>query len=172
MNKYRDLNLYSELHISKPRYGASGRTHTDKVYDVIQKFKPNSILDFGCGKGTLKRELELKGVVVDNYDPAIPEWSTIPQSSYEMVVTTDVLEHLYPDEISLVFEEIYKLSPSVVYNIICTRIAKQILPDGSNAHKTVEDKDWWDNKIKLFFSEYEVSTYNRGSLTYSLAIKK
>ena len=32
-------------------------------------------------------------------------------------------------------------------HVISTRPASKILPDGTNAHKTIKNQNWWQNKI-------------------------
>ena len=39
------------------------------------------------------------------------------------------------------------LCPKHMYHVICHRLAYATLPDGSNAHKTVQPPDWWYDKI-------------------------
>ena len=39
------------------------------------------------------------------------------------------------------------LSPKYMIHIISTRPAKKVLPDGTNAHKTIKNKNWWKEKI-------------------------
>ena len=51
----------------------------------------------------------LTGFDVRNYDPCIPEYAT-PPSPAELVVCTDVLEHIEPDKLDAVLNDIIRLS--------------------------------------------------------------
>lgn len=159
--KTRDLHLYKQLHIKDGHYGSTPAHHFDKISNFIHERRPRSILDFGCGKGTLQTLITQKHpeVVVHSYDPAITDRETIPMTQYDMVITTDVLEHLYEDEIPGIFLEMLSLDPASMYHIICHRLAHAILPDGTNAHKTVQTPQWWADKIRTIIGDKFSLTY-------------
>ena len=150
IKKYKDIELYKKLHIQNSNYGDTGPKYLERIVTHIQKYKPDSILDFGCGKGGLAKELLKFGLNVDQYDPAIAGKENIPQKHYAMIITTDVLEHLYEDEIQTICNDFLSLSPSTMFHAICTRPASNLLPDGSNAHKTVKPIEWWEDKLKNY----------------------
>ena len=163
--KTRDLELYKQLHVQDSHYGSTPAGHFDRISNFITTQNPKSILDFGCGKGTMGNLLKKSypNMLVHSYDPAIKEYESIPNSRYDMVITTDVLEHLYEDEIAGIFEEILKLDPSSMYHVICHRLAYAKLPDGSNAHKTVQSPEWWADRLKQILGDRFAVTYtNQG----------
>ena len=164
--KTRDLFLYKELHEQDLGYGASTAHHFDKIKKFISEQNPKSILDFGCGKGSLENLIskEFNGILIHGYDPAIDSKSKIELPEYEMLLSTDVLEHLYEDEIAPIFEEMISLNPKSMYHLICHRAAYQILPDGTNAHKTIETPEWWFEKITSIVESrgYIVEYENQG----------
>jgi hypothetical protein len=86
------------------------------------------------------------------YDPAIPELSNIPIEQADMVINTDVLEHIPEVDIDEVLTHIRSFSPNVFFNI-STRLAREILPDGTNAHCTVWDAETWLARIRRFFPD-------------------
>ena len=61
----------------------------------------------------------------------------------EMVVCTDVLEHVEPDKLDAVMDHIFRLTGKLAYFVISTRFANAVLPDGRNAHLSIHDADWW-----------------------------
>lgn len=150
MAKYKDIELYKELHINNSEYGNTGSRYTQRILNHILEYKPSSILDFGCGKGELAKELYQLGFNVDEYDPAIEGKEQIPNAHYDMLITTDVLEHLYEKEISTICEQFLSINPKTMFHVICTRLAGNLLPDGSNAHKTVKPIEWWNDKLKKY----------------------
>lgn len=150
MTKYKDIELYKKLHSHNFNYGDTGSRYVKKIVSHIEQYKPDSVLDFGCGKGKLATELSKLGLRVDEYDPAIEGKEQIPLKQYDMIITTDVLEHLYEDEIETVCKDFLSLSPLTMFHAICCRRAGNLLPDGSNAHKTVKPIEWWDNKLKSY----------------------
>lgn len=43
-----------------------------------------------------------------------------------------------------------------MYHWISTRLAGQLLADGTNAHKSVNSDHWWDTMFKNTFMDYSV----------------
>jgi hypothetical protein len=105
------------------------------------------VLDYGCGKGTL----DLPGI--RRYDPAVPEYSKLPDPAH-LVVCTDVMEHIEPEYVGNTILHIYSLTKRVAYFQIATRKDKsKNLPDGTNPHKTIRKAGWWLNTIKDVLGE-------------------
>lgn len=102
------------------------------------------ILDYGCGKSTLQQQLPFK---IQQYDPAVPKYSTLPDPA-DIVVCTDVLEHIEPDNLGNVLLHIHSLAKKAAFLVIATRPAKKILEDGRNAHLIVKDMVWWLGALK------------------------
>ena len=150
MTKYKDIELYKQLHSNSSHYGDTGSRYVKRIVAHIEQHKPDYVLDFGCGKGRLAEKLSKLGLRVDEYDPAIAGKEQIPQTHYDMIISTDVLEHLYEDEIQTICNDFLALSPITMFHVICCRPASNLLPDGSNAHKTVKPIEWWDGKLKSY----------------------
>src|SRR5687768_12774179 len=76
-------------------WGASGYSHAATVADYAEKLGAKTILDFGCGRATLKPTLLKinKLLNISEYDPGIPELDVLPQS-VDLLVANDVLEHI------------------------------------------------------------------------------
>lgn len=165
MIQYKDLHLYKELHQHNNKYGNTGHIYAVFIKKYLQKYSNiATILDFGCGKGTLKQELKLD---IDEYDPAIPGKETIPKNTYDLIITTDVLEHLYITEIPTICEEFLLLRPKRMLHFINTAEAKQILPDGTNAHKTIKNGTWWKNML-LQCTKYQIDIIYQSQYTVAL----
>ena len=86
----------AELHTKNPNWGTSGYAHYEQVKAYLKASDMTSVLDVGCGKGTLITALEMDGYKVQGYDPAVPKFSAPPKPA-DLVVCTDVLEHVEPD---------------------------------------------------------------------------
>jgi len=145
--QYKDLELYKQLHKERS-YGDTGVDYIEDVLGFIVQTKAETVLDFGSGTGSLAKNLRQKNILVDEFDPCYPGKEKIPKQKYDLVITTDVLEHIYEDEIGNLFEEMLSLQPKFMYHAISTRTATILLPDNSNCHKTVKNAEWWLNKIK------------------------
>ena len=146
-DEYRKLN--EQLHADRPDYGTSGHKWASKVFDLLEG-DDETILDYGCGKGTLKTIL---GDVVYEYDPAIPGKDADPEPR-DVLVCTDVLEHIEPDLIDKVISHIYSKTKRLAFLVIATRPAKKFLADGRNAHLIIENKDWWLERLSKYFSGF------------------
>lgn len=104
----------------------------------------SSILDYGCGAGTLGTALKAQAWPFDfrEYDPAVPGKDAMPRPA-DLVVCTDVLEHIERDRLDTVLGHIRALSMQGTFLVISTVPAHKSLPDGRNAHLIVESPDWW-----------------------------
>ncbi len=146
--QYRKLN--EELHQSKLSYGVGGHHHADKVKEISKKYGCKTILDYGCGKATLSKALRWSRLDVENYDPAIPEYMEEPDPS-DMIVCTDVLEHIEPECLDEVLYHLYSLAKKVIYVSIATRLSKKTLSDGRNAHLITWNADQWLFALHKYF---------------------
>lgn len=154
--EYRALN--EELH-SRTTYGSFGSKWTDVVAGIVQDFELDSILDYGCGKGTLKVELENLGHRnVAEFDPAIPG-KTSPPSPADLVVCTDVLEHIEPELLENVVADLKEKSLSHLFLVVATRPAKKTLADGRNAHLIIQDIDAWMPTLSKGWAVLEVKDF-------------
>lgn len=115
--------------------------------EYIAEKNPSSILDFGCGKGNLVNTLKEKypNKVIFGFDPANPEYDK-PLHNVEMIVSTDVLEHIEPHFLADTLLEI-KANSKYMFHLISCAPAKLILPDGRNAHLIQESPVWWKEQF-------------------------
>lgn len=143
--EYKKLNW--QLHQDNPMYGMGGAKHTDTVLKLSKQLNTTSILDFGCGKGMLAKSLPFP---IWEYDPAIPEKSALPKPA-DIVVCTDVLEHIEPDKLSIVLDDLKRCTKQVAYFVISTRKAVKTYANGLNTHSIVQGKDWWEKKLSKYF---------------------
>jgi 2-polyprenyl-3-methyl-5-hydroxy-6-metoxy-1,4-benzoquinol methylase len=141
---YREQNR--ELH-NNPNYGTSSAKWVNEVRGIAQTYAAQSILDYGCGKGLLKQSLPN----IAEYDPAI-EGKDEPPAPADLVVCTDVLEHIEPELLDAVLDDLKRLTKRVGFFTIATRPAKKVLSDGRNAHLIQESHKWWLPKLTERFT--------------------
>jgi hypothetical protein len=146
------LALLRELHARPRGFGQSGRKHAAEIIAVASATNIRTILDYGCGAGTLKEALHLQGApfLVREYDPAISGRDQ-PPAIADLCVCTDVLEHVEPDRLSNVLTHIRSVSSAAAFLVIATTLAHKHLPDGRNAHLIVESADWWTERVTRAF---------------------
>lgn len=118
--------------------------------DFISKTNPSSIVDFGCGKGRLVEKLKecYPQKIISGYDPGNTAYDvSLDNKFYDLLISTDVLEHVEPEYIDQTLEYL-KSKSQYIYHLIALSPAKLILPDGRNAHLIQESKEWWRDKFK------------------------
>ena len=141
---YQEMN--KTLHDSNDTYGTSSGKWADTVKALITKYNCKSVLDYGCGKGQLKVAL---GSIVQEYDPGIEGKES--KQPCDLVVSTDVLEHIEPALIENVLDDIAAMTLKAAFLVIDTRRARKTLSDGRNAHLIVKSEYWWfDLLIRRF----------------------
>jgi hypothetical protein len=134
----------ARLHAGQ-RWGADGAKHLAPVLAYADALQADTVLDYGCGEGKLS---EAAAAVrrIQNYDPGIPGREGMPKP-VDLVVCTDVLEHVEPGKLDAVLDHIRRLAAKGAYLVIATRPAKAMLPDGRNAHLIVQPAEWWLDKL-------------------------
>ena len=142
------LELYRQ---KKPHWGPGGANrHSIIINGLIQNNGYGSVLDYGCGNGALLDQIECSNKT--GYDPGIPRFSKTPELPFDLVVSTDVLEHIEPDRLDAVLAHIAQLTRKKAYLVIHCGPAQAVLPDGRNAHLIQEPPDWWVYKLDEYFS--------------------
>ena len=136
------------LHESGEKYGQRGVRHLNKVVQLKRQYECETILDYGCGSGTLGNKLD----GVQNYDPGVPEFDIVPEPA-DLVVCTDVLEHIEPDLLDNVLKHLHILTNKCAFFSIATRYdSSKLLPDGTNPHKIVQPVAWWAKILTDYFT--------------------
>jgi hypothetical protein len=143
---YRRLN--AQLHASNLAYGVGGGKHADTVKKLAESLKTTSVLDYGAGKGYLAKALPFP---IWEYDPAIPEKSQPPRAA-DLVVCTDVLDHIETDTLQHVLGDLQRVTKKVGYFVIHTGPAGKTLPDGRNTHLIQRGEAWWRKNLSRYFS--------------------
>jgi 2-polyprenyl-3-methyl-5-hydroxy-6-metoxy-1,4-benzoquinol methylase len=117
--------------------------------DIINQYNPQSILDFGCGVGSLVHTLKTKYPQknIQGYDPGnINFVDQFENQTFDLIISTDVLEHIEP-EFLIDTLKFLKSKSNRFYHLIALAPSSVILPDGRNAHLILESTDWWRKKF-------------------------
>lgn len=114
---FKSPECYQDLSTQKERYNLHENDENDEGYQAyFQRFldftlplvsKPKTALDFGCGRTSLLATLlEKEGMNCAYYDPIYHPSTSNDSKKYELIVSTEVFEHLHqPRE---VFESLLK----------------------------------------------------------------
>ena len=156
-DEYRKLQ--EELHRNQD-YGEASVIYAPLVADVMEQVGATELLDYGAGKGRLGQALRRhfqKLLTVHHYDPAVPEWSASP-APCGFVACIDVLEHIEPQVLDNVLDDLRRVTLRFGMFTVCTLPAAKVLPDGRNAHLIQQPARWWLPRIQ---ERFELVTFNR-----------
>ena len=142
--------------------GISLRKHIDPIAKLVAESGAKTVLDYGSGKATLydaypgesldsrlRSHAAWPGVKVVCYDPGYEPFSEPVDDRCDGVISTDVLEHIPAQDIGWVLDEIFQSAKSFVYVVAACYPARKTLPDGRNAHVTLEPPEWWQGQLEL-----------------------
>lgn len=127
--------------------------HIPEIGRLCKLLGCTDALDYGCGKAWFWN-LEHWKAILDNdlrsiklYDPAIPEYEEIPEGRYDMVICTDVLEHIHPEQTNDFLKTLFLYSRRALFLNVSTKPAKKKFKDGTNLHINLRSRQEWDKKI-------------------------
>lgn len=131
------------IHQEQPAYGSRGFYWAYLTAGIAQLEQCKTILDYGCGKGTIGNSFREAGLnIVSDYDPAVPGKDK-PASPADLVVAVDVMEHIEPDCLTGVLFDLARVTRKILFVAISTIPSKRTMSDGRNTHLIVESADWW-----------------------------
>jgi len=155
------------LHEINPAYGQASVGYAALVDDFIRRLNTPSLLDYGAGKGRLAQHLK-EPVRVTEYDPAIPAKAGDPGGPFRFVVCIDVLEHVEPECLDAVLDDLQLKTRKHLFCTIHTGAAVKVLSDGRNAHLTQQLASWWLPKLldRFEIEQLQVTPHGFWTLLY------
>jgi hypothetical protein len=141
------LKLQQELH-ENPNYGIMSIKFAPVVKQIIEQFQITSISDYGAGKKNLLKALKSQynvNLPYFPYDPAFPEYG--PPQPADLVCCIDVLEHIEPEFLQNVLDDLKAITTNYGFFSIHTGPAVKLLADGRNAHLIQQPSSWWLPKL-------------------------
>ena len=148
-----------ELH-QNPNYGMASVEYAPLVAEVLEALGCDELLDYGAGKGRLAASLPQyisRDLRIYPYDPAIPQWSGTP-TPCGFVACIDVLEHIEPDLIDNVLDDLQRVTLENGLFTVHTGPAMKVLRDGRNAHLIQQGPSWW---LPKFLERFELIAFQR-----------
>lgn len=165
--QYRHLHVHGEERLNLPPEktynGRSLPRHAGRIKELIDAHQARTLLDYGSGKGHQYLPVEVRtgdgrvfrsipdfwGVAVTCYDPAYEPFSQLPSGQFDGVISTDVLEHCPEQDIPWILDEMFSFARKFVFANVACYPAMKHLPNGENAHCTVRDAAWWDQRLRV-----------------------
>jgi hypothetical protein len=160
------IKEYETIHASTS-WGGTSVKNLRFIKPLVDICKPQSIIDYGCGKSPLLDSLDLSSSVEKmRYDPAIPEHSKVAAKKNDLLMNFDVLEHIEEADIDDVLKHMASLSKKAIV-VIDIKPAELTLSDGRNAHITLKPREWWEAKLTPHFGKlYSVKTKRSGRVGF------
>ena len=170
---YYDLiDSYKKLHEQEGKFkGISLIPLVPTLIQITKENKCKTLLDYGCGKAIPYdkercKEVDLRNPIqelcdiesFDLYDPAYEKYATLPDKKYDIVVCTDVLEHIAEQDLDYVLTQILSRSNKIVFLNICCKPALKHFKEGKfkgkNVHISLFEPDWWNRKIGNIWNKF------------------
>ncbi|HIC80560.1 MAG TPA: hypothetical protein EYH07_13560 [Kiloniellaceae bacterium] len=169
--RYRDMvEMYKTMHEQgspdvgrPPEKTFSGKSlieHVGPIANLIKLTGATTLLDYGSGKALyyepypgeaadsrFKSQKEWGDTKVTCYDPGYEPYAGPIEQSYDGVICTDVLEHITEEDIPWVLDKLFQHARHFVYAVAACYPAKKFLPDGQNAHCTIQPPEWWREQL-------------------------
>ena len=170
---YDLLDSYKKLHKEEGKFrGISLVPLVPTLINVIKENNSKTLLDYGCGKAIPYSKKECKSIGLkkpvqelcnldsfDLYDPAYPKYNKLYKKKYDIVVCTDVMEHIAEQDIDYVLKDILSHSKKTVFlNISCQPALKHFKEGkfkGQNVHVSVFHGTWWSDKVKNIWNNFQ-----------------
>jgi 2-polyprenyl-3-methyl-5-hydroxy-6-metoxy-1,4-benzoquinol methylase len=153
---YKDQlqTVHSERAIGR-KWGTTGaRNFGDYICKFLEhrRGQISTVLDFGAGQGSLGKYVQETAFQIDvkwtNYDPGVPGIDVAPQGKFDLIVSSDVLEHVEPEEVDNVIQWLSDHATKAQFHHIACDPCGLTLPDGRNAHLITENVEWWLKKFE------------------------
>ena len=157
-----DRKVLLDTRLTSPAWGGSGKSHLGEVLRYAIKLDAQTILDYGCGTGSLKEALSgSRFKDVREYDPGVAGKEAMPEPA-DLVVATDVLEHIEPELLKNVLSHLKALSKKGMFLVIASNAARLTLSDGRNAHLIQKPLPFWIKQFRDSGIRVDKVDYRKG----------
>lgn len=161
-NPKRFTDEYKALQIAlheKGNYGITGAQYRPAIFHAISQLAKRhgsvTVLDYGSSSGdtmkSVRNSFWMPPTVQDFcYDPFVEEFSAEPQPA-DLLICTDVLEHVEPECTKSVLDHIASLTKRLAFFSISLKPANKVMSDGRNAHINLPGEEFWMKELRCRF---------------------
>lgn len=161
------LKLYDEQYFEGNASVSSYRRYSDCTHILIQwsdmveqRFKPKSVLDVGAAYGFVVSWFRRIGVSAEGVEPSawarsqskvelhegsLPVLPVEPGARAELVLCTEVMEHLPPEEVSASLTELARVTSGTLVLLIMLEGHPTAHDDAG--HLTIRSREWWEAEL-------------------------
>lgn len=154
----KEIDKYKFIYSNREIYKKYGRNNNGKSsFPLIQLLNPQSLIDVGCGHNDFCKmiieKININAIGVDfacESADIVCDALNLPfeNKSFDLLTCFDMLEHLLPEQVDDCLKEFQRVSYKFVFSICYRPSFKTCF--GLNLHPTVENEDWWIDKISKF----------------------
>ena len=155
--------------------GGGARALIDSMLKELETRESATILDWGCGTSIQwhtqclskhsKSLMNILGPKVQGfyrYDPALKMYSAKPTCKYDLIICSDVLEHIADEKLDEFFFEInsYVKKGGVMFYAISTKPSGNSFSDGTNMHINIKSPEEWFSILRKNSTEKTTVVFN------------
>lgn len=166
------LRMQQKLH-ENPNYGVASLSFAPIVANIARQANVKSLSDYGAGKKRLLQGLKEAGFELENYypyDPVFPEYGEPKEA--DLVCCIDVLEHIEPEMVDAVIEDLAKITIGLGFFSVHMGPAGKILSDGRNAHLIQKPSSWWLPKLSKYFNVLHLAQHEMMGFGFWVIVEK
>lgn len=144
-------------HARDESFGSHGYRWARRVLDLAEETGSRTVLDYGCGKGTLARRLkEMKAPLeVREHDPGVPGKEAPPDPAH-LVVCTDVLNFVPEAELPGVLGHIAGLAGRAVLLTIPIHEPERVRPNRGPVPCHIWQPERWLPLLRAVWPSYRL----------------
>lgn len=153
---------------AKGNYGTASLGYGKIISRLLDATESDTVLDYGCGsmRNLLKVLEPVREVAYLGYDPAVPAYSG--KEPCDFVVCIDVLEHIEPDLLDNVLDDLLMLTKHWAFFTVHTGPAVKTLSDGRNAHLIQQPPAWW---LPKFLQRWDLQKFDATQQGFNVLLK-
>ena len=150
-----------DLHTKELWGNTGGKYVGDSVVKILEANPEiKTILDYGCGAATLKKFVEDRGITDKQwtlYDPAVKIYDKEPTGKFDLVISTDVLEHVEEIMLNNVIRNLQSLTGKFLLSEIACYLCNCKFENGpyvgQDMHISLKAPDGW--RLRLEHPDFE-----------------
>lgn len=140
-----------------PEWGSTAAKYAGlDVIRMLQRVRQaTTVLDFGSGKGTLAEYIRANADQLDReievfeYDPSVPGKDVLPERQFDMIVSTDVMEHIEPEQLIATLNWLNDHAKLAQFHVIACGPTNRRLPDGRDVHLIQQSIKAWRGMMEV-----------------------
>ena len=157
-----DQKIYDKIYHRRSRRFQCSKPRIQELVSIVKKYKPEKVLDVGCGLGYLVKALRKEGMETygidgsralleywqeDHFKLAEAESLPFKDNEFDLAISTDFFEHIPEGQIARVLSEMKRVVEPK--GVILAKIAmdRKLVNYQYIYHCTNKSEKWWKEKL-------------------------